>query len=172
MKDTQTVKLLKVSSKGLIGGVIRKGLLEEMPSIQTGWYFNFNKHIRLPNSETYVLVTNETPEIIEGCLVFQMQDKIVPYLAYVEIASHNKSKSKRYDYVAGCLIAHACKLSFDYGKGSHQGFLTFDIKEEDEVDKLKLMGLYSTKYKALRIDETTMLIIPKQGKSLIQLYLE
>lgn len=172
MKDKQKVKLLNVASEDLINGAIRKGKPKEMPSIQTGWQFNFNKHSKLPNSKTYVLVTEETPDIIEGCLVFQMQDKIVPYLAYVEIASHNKSKPKRFDYVAGCLIAYACKLSFDYGKGHHQGFLTFDVKEENEADKIKLMGLYSTKYKAFRIDETTMLIVPKNGKSLIQLYLE
>lgn len=172
MKHKQKVKLLRVASENLVNGVIRKGKLKEMPSMQTGWQFNFDKHIKLPNSKTYVLVTEDSPETIEGCVVFQMQDKIVPYLAYVEIAPHNKGKPKRFDYVAGCLIAYACKLSFVNGKGHHQGFLTFDVKEENKVDEIKLMELYSTKYKALRIDKTTMLIVPQKGRSLIQLYLE
>lgn len=172
MKNTITVKLLKVASKDLVNGAIRKGKIKEMPSMQTGWQFNFNKHIKLPNSQTYVLVTEENPDIIEGCLVFQMQDKVVPYLAYVEIAPHNKTKPKRYDFVAGCLIAYACKLSFDQGKNHHQGYLTFDVMEEKEEDQIKLMELYSTKYKAFKVAETTMLIIPKDGKALIELYLE
>lgn len=172
MKNTITIKLLKVASKDLVNGAIRKGNVKEMPSMQTGWQFNFNKHIKLPNSQTYVLVTEEKPDIIEGCLVFQMQDKVVPYLAYVEIAPHNKSKPKRYDFVAGCLIAYACKLSFDQGKNHHQGYLTFDVMEEKEEDQIKLMELYSTKYKAFKVAETTMLIIPKDGKALIELYLE
>ncbi|NET80394.1 MAG: hypothetical protein F6K60_32315 [Okeania sp. SIO1F9] len=167
-----TVKLLKVASKDLVNGVIRKGKIKEMPSIQTGWQFNFNKHIKLPNSQTYVLVTEENPDIIEGCLVFQMQDKVVPYLAYVEVAPHNKTKSKRHSLVAGCLIAYACKLSFEQGKNFHQGYLTFDVMEENEEDQNKLMKLYRTKYNAIRVAETTMLIVPKEGKTLIELYLE
>lgn len=167
-----TVKLLKVTSKDFVNGVIRLGELKEMPSMQTGWYFNFNKHITLPNSTTYVLVAEETPNIIEGVLVFQMQSKVVPYLAYVEIAPHNKGKPKRFDHVAGCLIAYACQLSFTHGQDHYEGYLTFDVKEKEKANEIKLMTLYSNKYKAIRIDATTMLIIPKNGKSLIELYLE
>lgn len=173
MKNTITVKLLKVASKDLVNGAIRKGKIKEMPSIQTGWQFNFNKHIKLPNSQTYVLVTEETPDIIEGCLVFQMQDKVVPYLAYVEIAPHNKTKPKRYDFVAGCLIAYACKLSFDYGKGENEGFLTFEAQGQNLASTTKLMAVYSKKYNAVRFGKTTtMFILPKEGKALIEFYLE
>lgn len=75
------VKILEVTSGNFINGTIRVGNKAEMPSMQTGWVFNFDKHIKIPNSKTYVLVLEETPNIIEGCLVFEMKQKVLPYMA-------------------------------------------------------------------------------------------
>ena len=79
----------------------------KLPSITDGWRFNFRKHSNKPNFLTYVLICNETPDIIEGCFIFQMKNAVEPYMAYLEIAPHNKGKNKRFDNVAGCLIAFA-----------------------------------------------------------------
>ncbi|CAA9203035.1 hypothetical protein [Flavobacterium collinsii] len=96
-----------------------------------------------------------------------MKEKIEPYMAYVEIAPHNKGKVKEYDNVAGCLIAFACRLSFTKG----EGYLAFDVFEEDKEDEIKLMSLYSTKYNAFKLGDTSMIISPEGGQKLIDEFL-
>lgn len=67
-----------------------KSIRVNLPSITEGWRFNFKKHSKSIGYETYILVSDETPEIIEGCLIFEMKEKKEPYMAFVEIAPHNK----------------------------------------------------------------------------------
>jgi hypothetical protein len=168
------VKIWRVTTDELVGATIRNGQPIELPSIQSGWKFNFNKQIKkIPNATAYVLVSEETPEVVEGCLIFQLQNKEVPFMSFVEVAPHNKVDPKKYLFVGGCLIAFACKQSFIKGKGYNKGWLTFEVSEEDPADQIKLMGLYSQKYKARRLTDTnTMLIGPDEGEILIKEYLE
>jgi hypothetical protein len=74
--------------------------------------------------------------------------------------------------VAGCLIAFACRQSMKLGENHHKGWLTFDVQEESKEDEIKLMAMYSKKYKAVKFDETTMLISPENGELLIEEYLK
>lgn len=165
------IKILKVEAEELVDAQIKEGGKINLPSIHEGWRFNFNKHSRSKGVQTYVLVTEETPNIIEGCLIYKMMDE-QPYMAYIEIAPHNKGENQRYDLVAGCLIAFACKLSFQLGKGEYQGWLAFDVQEESQKDEIKLMAVYSKKYKAERISGTTTMVIrPENGEKLIEKYL-
>lgn len=143
----------------------------ELPSFIDGWRFDFNKHSKKKFFTTYVLFSDEISERIEGCLTFQMRDKVEPYMAFVEVAPHNKGEVKEYDTIAGCLIAYACRLSFINGENHFEGYLAFDVLEEKKEDEIKLMSLYSTKYNAMKISETTMLIPPKGGKKLIDEFL-
>lgn len=166
------VKILEVSSRNLVNGIIRVGKKEEMPSMQTGWVFNFDKHIKIPNSIAYVLVLEKTPTIIEGCFIFELKNKQQPHLAYIKIAPHNKGNRKQYDFVAGCMMAFAYKLSVEKGLNYHKGFLTLDVMEEKQTNQTKLMAVYSVKYKAKATSETRMVIIPNDGKLLIEQYLE
>lgn len=167
------VKILKVSTEQLVEAKIVDGKEIELPSIHTGWRFNFDKHSNdLLNAETYVLITDETPNIIEGCLIFQMIDKKVPYMAFVEVAPHNRENSKKYEYVAGCLIAFAFKQSVLKGKGVYKAQLFFDVKEELKQDEEKLIGLYRAKYNALWMGGTTLVIIDDGGYKLIEKYLK
>jgi len=166
------VKILKVSTGELEDALIRKGIKEEMPSIQDNWRFNFVKHSQLPNSIAYVLVAEETPTIIEGCLIFQMKNKEIPYMAFVEVAPHNRGDKKRHDFVAGCLIAFAFKQSYEQAEGDYKGMLFFDVQEEDPVNEKKLMVNYSKHYNAAIYSGTTMIIIDEGGDELIQKYLE
>lgn len=92
-------------------------------------------------------------------------------MAYVEIAPHNKGKAKRYDHVAGCLIAYACRLSFLHGIEHFKGWLAFDVMEESKEDEIKLMTLYCKKYGALQWKDTTMVISPEVGEKLIEKFL-
>lgn len=92
-------------------------------------------------------------------------------MAFIEVAPHNRGDNKKYERVAGCLIAFACRLSFKNGKGDYLGYLAFDVLEEDKADEIKLMALYSKKYNALKYAETTMIIPPVGGEKLITEFL-
>lgn len=167
------IKILKVSTNELVGATILAGKKFKLPSIQDGWRFNFDKHSKtVLNAETYVLIRDESPETVEGCLIFQMADQKIPYIAFLEVAPHNQTSSKRYDYIAGCLIAFAFKLSVQKGKGDYQTQLFFDVLEEKEENAQKLIELYRTKYGALFLGETTLVIIDDNGYKLISKYLE
>jgi hypothetical protein len=151
---------------------IAEGKKLKLPTIQEGWRFNFAKHSKAKGAMTYALVSLEDPNVIEGCLIYRMRNEVEPYMAYIEIAPHNRGKDKKYDLVAACLIAYACRLSFIHGKGDYKGWLVFDVGEEDQKQEEKLMKLYSSKYKARRFEKTTtMIIMPCDGEALIELYL-
>lgn len=168
------IKILKVEGKSRVDAKIIDPKPEKvsLPSVTDGWRFNFNKHAKKKGFETYVLITAEGSRNPEGCLIFEMKNKVEPYMAYVEVAPHNKGEDKEYEYIAGCLIAFACRLSFANGEGDFKGYLAFDVMEEDKKDEIKLMRIYSTKYRALRIsDSTTMIIPPAGGQKLIDQFL-
>jgi hypothetical protein len=165
------VKIIESLDETVVGARIIKAVNTPLPSITDGWRFNFKKHSKKAGYETYVLVCEETPEIIEGALIFQMKDAVEPYMAYIEIAPHNRGKSRKFEKVAGCLIAFACRQSFIHGKEHFKGWLAFDVMEESKQDEIKLMALYCAKYGALKFGETTMLIPPAAGEGLIREYL-
>ena len=167
------VKILKVKDNTSIDAQIlnSKSIKITLPSFNDGWRFDFNKHAKKTGFETYVLVKEETPNIVEGCLIFEMKDKIEPYMAFVEVAPHNYGKVKEHEKVAGCLIAFGCRLSFMKGSDEFKGWLAFDVLEEVKENEIKLMALYSTEYNALKFGETTMLIPPQGGEKLINEFL-
>jgi hypothetical protein len=167
------VKIREVSVDELKEAVIKEGERKELPSMHDDWRFNFASQLKkLPNAKAYVLVMVETPEIIEGCMIFQWQNNITPYMPFIETAPHNQTESKKHDDVAGCLIAYACKLALFSKDENHKGYLTFDVMEEDTKNEKKLMQVYSEKYYAQRIGKsTTMIITPEDGEKLMAKYL-
>lgn len=168
------IKLLRAEDLQEVDAVILKSnqFKGNLPSITDGWRFNFRKNASRTGSETFVIVTDDTNTMAEGCLIFEMKAKIEPYMAFIEIAPHNKGNKKLYKKVAECLIAYACRLSFIHGKAAYKGWLAFDILEENKENQIKLMLLYSNKYKAMRFGETTMIISPENGENLINNYLQ
>lgn len=165
------VRIIRLVDIKPVDARILSPLKVTLPSITDGWRFNFKSHSKKKGYQIYILVCDKTPNVIEGCLIFQLRDAIEPYMAYIEIAPHNKGVGKRYDKVAGCLIAYACRLSFKSGKDHFKGWLTFDVFEEDKKDEIKLMALYCKKYGALKWGETTMVLSPEVGEELINKYL-
>ncbi len=168
------VKIYDVEKKVDINAKIveAKDFKGNLPSLTDNWRFSFNKLSKGKNIRTYVLVAEHSEDIIEGCLIFEMVDAKEPYMAYIEIAPHNKGDDRQYDKVAGCLIAFASRLSFIHGKDYYLGWLTFNVSEENKEDEEKLMSLYSKKYYAMRFGETTLMIIkPEDGEKLIEFYL-
>ncbi len=167
------VKLIEVKSRKVLHAVIKgkEHFNVELPSFHEGWRFNFYKHSKKKNFKTYGMWCKNTPEVIEGCLIFELRNSSEPYMAYIEVAPQNKGKNKEKKNIAGCLIAFACRLSFTLGKNEYQGWLAFDVLEEKKEDELKLMSIYSIKYKALKFGETTMVISPEGGEKQIKEYL-
>ncbi|MNU52198.1 hypothetical protein D3C71_412040 [compost metagenome] len=165
------IKILEVDSEELIRGIIREGSKTEIPSLRDGWLFNFNRHIQLKGKKTFVLVKEDTPRIIEGCLIFSLHETFGPYMDYLEVAPHNKGRNGKYKKVAGCLIAYACVLSFETGIGSDKGILTFYAFGEDENSQRRLEELYRTKYKAIKNIWGFMEIYQNESKLLIEEYL-
>lgn len=165
------VKITEIKTKSDVKSRISRvnNNKQKLPSITDGWRFNFNKHSKVNDYETYILTTQKAPEVIEGCLIINTQNQYQVYMAFVEVAPHNRGNDKIYDKVAGCLIAFACRQSFINGK---EGYLAFDVCEERKEDEIKLMSLYSRKYKAMRLDgSTTMIILPEGSEKLINEYL-
>jgi len=81
------VKIINAATFEQVDALIKKGKISELPSIQQGWRFNFDKEIKkLKYAVGYLLVTEETPNVIEGCMIFQLINKKEPYMAFVEIA--------------------------------------------------------------------------------------
>lgn len=167
------VKILDISQNKLVTASINEGKGKMLPSTQQGWRFNFKVLVKnVPDSKVYILSREETPDVIEGCMIFQMKKKITPYVAYLEISPHNKYNPRKYDYAGDCLIAFAYRLSLLYGKGDYKGWLVFEVKESDPDTQKKLMNFYKEKYKATIMDETTLIISNEAGDDLIEKYLE
>lgn len=166
------VKILEVELDELVQALIREKGKYKLPSLHEGWRFNFPKHAKERGAHAYILVTEETPEVIEGCLLYRMREEVEPYMSFIEIAPRNRGMDKMYDLVAACLIAFACRLSFMLAAGDYKGWLAFDVMEESNEDEKKLMAMYCKKYYASNISGTTMMIIePKDGQKLIAKYL-
>ena len=167
------IRLIEIESNKVLNATItdKENLAIDLPSFNNGWRFNFSKHSKKKNFQTYAIVCENSPKIIEGCLIFEMKNNEEPYMAYIEIAPHNRGDNKEKENVAGCLITFACRLSFINGQNDYQGWLAFDVLEESKEDETKLMAMYSIKYHALKFEETTMVIPPKGGEKLINEFL-
>ena len=64
-------------------------------------------------------------------------------MALLEVAPHNKGNQKKYDRVAGCLIAFAYRQSVIQGKEHFNDMLFFEVLEEKEADRID--GIIFTK---------------------------
>lgn len=136
------VKIIKVSTGAEVAALIKSGKVSEMPSMHDGWRFNFDKELKkLKNATGYLLVSEGPPEVLEGCMIFQLIDKKEPYLAMVEVAPHNKGNEKLHENVAGCLIAYAYQESVKQGVEHFKAYLQLEVLEEKEEDQIKLMEL-------------------------------
>ena len=132
-----------------------------LPLKKDGWNFNWRQLSK--NGTIYVLRTIDSSENIEGALCLRNEYEML-IMDALELAPHNTGRAnKRYDYVAGCLIAFACRESFKI-QGEYQGFLTF-------VSKTNLIKWYSEKYGAELALGQRMFIDWENGEKLIDKYL-
>jgi|SRR5690554_4872699 len=135
----------------------------KLPLKKDGWKFDWNKLIKEKNTKTYVLKLKDSSGSIQGVLQLRIENDML-IMDVIEIAPHNFSSSnKRFDFVAGCLIAFACRESFKI-EGNYKGFLTFTSKTE-------IIEWYKLKYGATEALGQRMYIDDLNGLKLIEKYL-
>ena len=158
------VKILEKSTE--IEKIAEIQLLEkkEIPLKKDGWNFNWRQLFKVEGSRIYKIALEETPNKIEGVLMLTLFNDEMLFMNNIEVAPHNLGKGKKYNNVAGCLLAFACKESFERGKGNYQGFLSFDSKTE-------LIELYHYKYGASVAMGNKMFFDSEIGKKLMKKYL-
>lgn len=134
-----------------------------MPLKKDGWNFDWDKLIKGKSTKTYVLRLKNETQSIEGILQLRLESDML-IMDLIEIAPHNiGSSNKKFDDVAGCLIAFACRESFKID-GHYKGFLTF-------TSKTNLIDWYKNKYGATHILGQRMFIDDSTGVKLIEKYL-
>lgn len=137
---------------------------EKMPLKKDGWKFDWDILIKEKNTKTYILKLKNNPQSVEGILQLRIESDML-IMDVIEIAPHNFSSSnKKFDYVAGCLIAFACRESFKI-EGNYKGFLTFTSKTD-------LIEWYKKKYGATQALGQRMYIEDLIGLKLIEKYLD
>lgn len=171
--DPIKVKIRQVETDEYVSATILPAPIDRLPSMHDGWRFNFDKLIRkLTNAVAYILVADETPQIVEGALIFELKNEQLAYMSYVEVAPHNQIKPKRYDDVAGCLIAFAFSESIRLCEDDFKYQLAFDVFEQNRKDQKKLESMYIEKYGAIHFPLTGGLcIVDDAGNKLITKYL-
>jgi len=136
----------------------------KMPFKKNGWKFDWNKLIKEKNTKTYILKLKGDFESIEGILQLRIENDML-IMDVIEIAPHNLGPTnKKFDYVAGCLIAFACRESFKL-EGNYKGFLIF-------ASKTNLINWYKKKYGATQALGQRMYIDDINGLKLIERYLD
>ena len=157
------VYILETNSNRLIEADIIIAERKNVPLKKNGWNFNWNQLVQEQDAQTFILKTIELPQSVEGALHLKVENGML-IMDAVEIAPHNIGRNKkRYDYVAGCLIAFACRESFKL-EGSYKGFVSF-------VSKTGLIKWYSENYGATLALGQRMFIDSDAGEKLINKYL-
>lgn len=158
------VYILDVQNDQLVKAEIVVPESNEIPLKKDGWNFNWRELSKEKNSQMFILRTIGLTPSVEGALQLKTENEML-IMNVLEIAPHNIGrKNKKYDYVAGCLIAFACKESFKL-KSAYKGFLTF-------MAKSSLIKWYSGKYGAKAGLGQRMYIDSENGLKLIKEYLE
>ena len=158
------VYILDVKNDQLVKAEIVVPEPNEIPLKKDGWNFNWREFSKEKKSRMFIIRTIGLNPSVEGALQLKTENEML-IMNVLEIAPHNIGRNnKKYDYVAGCLIAFACKESFKL-KSAYKGFLTF-------MSKTSLMKWYSEKYGAPMGLGQRMYIDSENGLKLIQEYLE
>ena len=159
----RVVYILDIAADKFIEAEIFPAGRTDMPLKKEGWSFNWKELIMEPDTQTYILRIKEAPNDLEGILHLKIENGML-IMDVIEIAPHNIGRTrKRYDFVAGCLIAFACRESYRIER-DYKGFLTF-------VSKTKLIDWYIEKYGAEVAFGQRMYIDFDRGLSLIEKYL-
>ncbi len=124
-----------------------------------GWTFNWKLELDNEINEVYKLTIIGNPNIIQGLLSIRRESDHI-FMNLLENAPFNLGKHKLYEGVAGNLVAHACKLSFQLG---FEGFIAFTAKT-------RLIGHYEKTLGAFHLGGHKMIIPTHAAKILTNKY--
>jgi hypothetical protein len=88
------------------------------------WNFDWKSELSNNSREVFKLTIANNSSIIQGVLSLSIEPDHV-YMHLLENAPFNIGQNKLYEGVAGNLVAHACKVSFQQG---FDGFIAFTAK--------------------------------------------
>ena len=159
------IQIIEVKSNKKTDALINKAIFKDMPTKKSGWNFTWRTLYKTEGAEFFKLTLKDDSSKIQGILMFSIMYEEMLYMNNIEIAPHNLGSKGKFDNVAGCLIAFGCLKSFELGKNTYKGYLTFD-------SKTKLIPLYEEKYGAISTMGQRMFIDPTQGLKLIDKYLK
>ena len=162
---TMEIKLLEMKSQKEIDAKIERAKLKDMPTKKDGWQFTWRTLYKTEGAKFYKISLMANERQIEGMLMLSVMYDEMLYMNNIEVAPHNLGSKGRYDNVAGSLIAYGCLKSFELGKNTYKGYLTFE-------SKTKLIPLYQKKYGARLAMGQRMFIEPEVGLELIEKYLK
>ena len=157
-----TIRETKTRKK--IPAQILKANKKDMPLKKDGWQFNWRELYRDKEAMFYKVVLSNDTKVLGIVMVSMLSNEIL-FMNDIETEPQSVGSEGRYQNIAGSLIAYACRLSFEKGKGNYIGFLVFD-------SKTKLFNLYKNRYGATPTMGQRMCIEPAQGKKLITEYLK
>ena len=126
---------------------------------KNGWNFNWKAELDNNTKEVFKLTLPNNPNIIQGLLSLTLEPDHI-YMHLLENAPFNIGQSKLYEGVAGNLVAHACKVSFQQG---FDGFVGFTAKT-------KLIDHYKKTLGASALGGQRMIIPTKSAQILIDKY--
>ena len=157
------IYILDLDNNQLVDAEIVPLSEDQAPQKKDGWNFNWKAVLKETGSQVYAFKLKDIVDSIEGVMQLKIKNEMM-VMEILEIAPHNVGKAgKKYDYVAGCLIAFGCRESFKL-ESVYKGFLTF-------VSKTNLISWYKKKYKAEQGLGQKMFISDQNGIELITEYL-
>ncbi len=129
---------------------------------KNGWNFNWKAELNEEKREVYKLTISNNSTIIQGLLSLSLERDHI-YINLLENAPFNIGRNKLYEGVAGNLVAHACKISFQNG---HEGFVSFTAKTKLISHYQKTLGAYTLGgQKMILPTEASKLLVEKYFKT-------
>jgi len=110
-------------------------LEEDWKVIEKSDSFSFNWKQEKKRTVNKIRLKNESE--IQGLVSYEdIPKEFRIHLHLIENSQQNKGKLKKYDFIAGCLIARTCEIAFEK---NYNGFVSLEPKTE-------LVFLYKNKY--------------------------
>lgn len=106
---------------------------------KNGWNFDWKVELEDNKKEVFKLTITHNSNIIQGLLSLTLEIDH-DYIHLLENAPFNIGQNKLYEGVAGNLVAHACKVSFQQG---YDGFVGFTAKTKLIEHYQKSLGAYT-----------------------------
>jgi len=129
---------------------------------KNGCNFNWSAELNDNKKEVFKLTIPHNSDIIQGLLSLTLEPDHV-YMHLLENAPFNIGQNKLYEGVAGNLVAHACKVSFQQG---FDGFVAFTAKSKLIEHYQKTLGAYTLGgHRMIIPTQSAQILIEKYFKS-------